>query len=128
MFKDSHIYFRIRKGEAQITHVESGQSETRACDALAHPRTLMGDFYEIESCLKELVKQVVPKSLLSSAPIAIVQLLDASEGDYTNVEIRAFREAVLGAGAKRVFFPESKLFLSASEIKNKKFVELRNNV
>ncbi len=126
MFKDNHIYIRFKKGEVQITHVESDTSQTKVCSALSHPRTLMGDFYEIERCLKELVKQVVPKSLFALTPIAIVQLLDVSEGDYTNVEIRAFREAALGAGARRVYFPDSKLPLSSSDIKNKNFVELSN--
>lgn len=126
MFKDSHIYIRFKKGEVQITHVESDNSQTKMCSALSHPRTLMGEFYEIEACLKELVKQVVPKSLFALAPVAVVQLLEVSEGGYTNVEIRAFREAVLGAGARRVYFPESKLPLSSSDIKNKNFVELSN--
>ncbi|PKF48936.1 hypothetical protein [Enterovibrio nigricans] len=124
MLKSNHIYYRINKGKVQATHVESGKVVTKICAALAHPRTLMGDFFEIEKCLKEISTELLPKTLFSLAPIAVVQLLETSEGGYTNVEVRAFREAALGAGARRVFFPESTSMLSPSEITNLGFEEL----
>ncbi|MBO0154602.1 MULTISPECIES: hypothetical protein [Vibrio] len=126
MFKSTHIYYRFKKGEVQATHVESGKVVNKTCSALAHSRTLMGDFFEIERCLKDISAELLPKTLFSLSPIAIVQLLEASEGGYTNVEIRAFREAILGTGARRVYFPESKSVLSSSEIKGLSFRELPN--
>ncbi|HHC6693706.1 hypothetical protein CGJ04_23045 [Vibrio parahaemolyticus] len=126
MFKSTHVYYRFKRGEVQATHLESGKAVNKICPALAHPRTLMGDFYEIEKCLKDISAELLPKTLFSFSPIAIVQLLETSEGGYTNVEIRAFREAVLGTGARRVYFPESQSVLSLSEIKSLSFRELLN--
>ncbi|MEF1164590.1 hypothetical protein QTO13_25505, partial [Vibrio parahaemolyticus] len=89
VFKSTHVYYRFKKGEVQATHVESGKAVNKICSALAHPRTLMGDFFEIEKCLKDISAELLPKTLFSSSPIAIVQLLEVSEGGYTNVEVRA---------------------------------------
>ncbi|KXF81918.1 hypothetical protein [Enterovibrio coralii] len=126
MFKKSHIYFRIQKGEVHVSQVESGNSAKKFCTALSHPRTLMGDFFAIESCFKEAFTEVMPKSWLSLSPIAIVQLLETYDGGYTNVEIKAFREAVLGAGARQVFFADSNDVLSPSDIQNRNFNELKS--
>lgn len=105
MFKSTHIYYRVKKGQVHATHVESGKVVYKSCSALAHPRTLMGDFFDVEKCFKDISAELLPRTLFSLSPIAIVQLLETSEGGYTNVEIRAFLEAALGAGARRVFSP-----------------------
>lgn len=37
------------------------------------------------------------------APIVLAHLIPQVEGGYTNVELRAFREAMVGAGAAQVY-------------------------
>ncbi|HAT8493074.1 TPA: hypothetical protein RQK84_004165 [Vibrio vulnificus] len=126
MFKKNHIHVQFKTGEVKVTHLETDKCIIRACSALAHPRTLMGDFFAIESCLKEILADLLPKKSFSLAPIAIVQFLEKTDGGVTNVEIRAFREAILGAGSKQVYFPESAKSMSKTELKGLKFSQLAN--
>ena len=121
MFRRNHIYYRFKKGEVTATHIETNQSATKLCQALSHPRTLMGDFYQLEACVTELTKQVFSKSIFDKPPIVIIQLFGVSEGGYTNVEIRAFQEVMHRSKVKRVYFADSTELLSAADIKNNNF-------
>jgi hypothetical protein len=118
-----HLYYQVKKGEVTVTSLEDGKSITRACSALNHPRTLMGNFMEIEDCFKSIAKELAPRRFLLQAPIAVVHLLESVEGGYTNVEIRAFREAALGAGARDTFMPSNKSKLSETQILSRDFAE-----
>lgn len=124
MFKKSHIYFQVRSGSITATHTESGQSITDHCAGLSHPRSLMGNFLVVESCMKELVSKLLPRSFLSVAPLGVVQLMEKSEGGYTDVEIRAFQEAALGAGCRQVLFVDSATPLSNQDVIDRNFNEL----
>ncbi len=126
VFKRNHIHIQFKTGEVKVTHLETDKCIIRTCSALDHPRTLMGDFFAIESCLKEICADLLPKKSFSLAPIAIVQFLDKTDGGVTNVEIRAFREAILGSGSRQVYFPESQKPMSKSELKELKFSQLAN--
>ncbi len=126
MFKKNHIHVQFKTGEVKATHLETDKCIIRTCSALGHPRTLMGDFFVIESCLKEIWADLLPKKSFSLAPIAIVQFIDKTNGGVTNVEIRAFREAILGAGSRQVYFPESMKPMSKSELMGLKFNQLAN--
>ncbi len=122
MFRNNHIHYQFKKGEVTATHLEKNKSITKQCEALAHPRTLMGNFYEIDHCVSTLSKAVFSKSLFDKAPIAIVQLFGTSEGGYTNVELRAFSEVMRGVGVCSVYFPDTELLLSSEDIINKNFI------
>lgn len=124
MFKKNHIHFQFRRGEVKITHIETDKFLVRTCAALAHPRTLMGDFFAIEGCLKEALAELLPRKSFSLAPIGIAQFLDMTEGGMTNVEIRAFREAILGAGTRQVYFPNSTEIMSKSQLLDLNFKQL----
>ncbi|KNA60759.1 hypothetical protein B2J71_18540 [Vibrio cholerae] len=126
VFKKNHIHIQFKTGEVKVTHLETDKCIIRTCSALTHPRTLMGDFFAIESCLKEIWADLLPRKSFSLAPIAIVQFLDKTEGGVTNVEVRAFREAILGAGSRQVYFPESQKPMSKSELIGLKFSQLAN--
>ncbi|OOE43334.1 MULTISPECIES: hypothetical protein [Salinivibrio] len=124
MFKKNHVHLQIKKGEVKATHLETDSSIVRTCAALSHPRTLMGEFFAIERCLKEVLDELLPKSIFSLSPIAIVQFIEKIEGGITNVEVRAFREATLGAGARHVFFAESSTPISKSQLLNFNFKQI----
>ncbi|SDH60320.1 hypothetical protein SAMN04488136_12130 [Vibrio xiamenensis] len=121
MFRRNHIYYRFTKGEVTATHIETNQSATKLCPALSHPRTLMGDFYQLEACVIELTKQVFSKSIFDKPPIVIIQLFGVSEGGYTNVEIRAFKEVMYRSKVKKVCFADTEELLSAVEITTNRF-------
>lgn len=118
-----HLYYQIKKGQVTVTFLEADKSITKSCSALNHPRTLMGDFMEIEACFKSIVKELAPRRFLLQDPTAIVHLLESVEGGFTNVEIRAFREAAFGAGAREIFVPNNTEKLSKSQILSRDFTQ-----
>ena len=69
----------------------------------AHPRTLVSDFTAAEQLLKYQLRRVLKPSIWRPAPCVVMHPIGRSEGGYTQVERRAFREMALGAGASQVF-------------------------
>lgn len=116
-----HLYYQVTRGQVIATYIEGNKSITRSCHALNHPRTLMGEFMEIQDCFKRIAKELAPKRFYLKDPIAVVHLLETVEGGYTNVEVRAFKEAAFGAGAKQIFMPSSDTKLSESQILKRDF-------
>lgn len=68
----------------------------------AHPRSLVSDFTVAEQLLKAVIRQMQGRSLLSFAPKIVMHPLGEPAGGFTQVEIRAFHELALGAGASTV--------------------------
>jgi len=95
-------------GKAKVLAVGSaaraaaGEPDTEIVNAFAHPRSLISDFTVAELVLKNFVSRARGNSLLQPNPIAIVHPLGQHEGGLTQVELRAFRELALGAGASEV--------------------------
>ena len=91
---------------AQI--VKTNERATVLSSALAHPRSLMGDYNEVEKSFKQLLAQLGFSRWYMRKPWALVHLIPHVEGGYTNVELRAFQEAMLGAGCESVFMLDYK--------------------
>jgi rod shape-determining protein MreB and related proteins len=68
----------------------------------AHPRSMVSDFTAAEQVLKQQLRRVLGSSLLSIAPRVVIHPLGDPAGGFTQVELRAFREMALGAGASEV--------------------------
>jgi rod shape-determining protein MreB len=68
----------------------------------SHPRTMMSDFTAGEQVLKAFVKKLPKRNALSPSPRVVLHLQADPAGGFTQVEIRAFREMVLGTGASEV--------------------------
>ena len=68
-----------------------------------HPRTLIANFTVAEQTLRHFLKLVLPRSFFSVSPIVIIHPQSMLEGGLTQIEIRAFAELALGAGARKVF-------------------------
>lgn len=124
IFNKAMLYLEVRKGNIKATELTSNKTVIRGSDALAHPRSLMGDFLGVASCFKNIVNELCPKTFLSGPTTIFVHLLENSEGGFTNVEIRAFKEAALGAGGQVIKFPNSLTLLSKEELLNGEFTEL----
>ena len=92
------IYALVSAGQIDARIVGSGVSATVKCAALENPRTLMGNFEEIESALGELVAELRALQRMWLRPKILVHLLPEFDGGYTDVELRAFREAGASAG------------------------------
>ena len=76
---------------------------SRIVNPFGHPRSLVSDFTLAEQLLKYQVRQAMEKSFLALAPTIIMHPLGDPAGGFTQVELRAFREMAMGAGAAKVF-------------------------
>jgi hypothetical protein len=97
------VYVQVSAGSLAAELVGEMQRTTVTCPALAHPRTLMGDFTAVEAAMREALEKIGLRKWYSRAPITLTHLLPKVDGGYTNVELRAFREAAIGAGAARSY-------------------------
>jgi rod shape-determining protein MreB and related proteins len=68
----------------------------------AHPRSLVSDFYTAEVLIKHLLKNLLASSLFAISPRIVMHPLGSPEGGFTQVELRAFKEMALAAGASEV--------------------------
>lgn len=124
MFEKSFIYLEVRQGYIKATELNSRKEVTKSCDGLSHPRTLMGDFVAIEACIKSIVNEMAPKSFMRGPITVFVHLLERAEGGFTNVEVRAFKEAALGAGAHMAKLPNHLSPLTKEQLLAGNFSEL----
>jgi hypothetical protein len=109
------VYFQVTAGAITAELVSDGSTVTLACSALTHPRTLMGEFTSVQTTMKEALVRLGLCSWFKRAPITLTHLIPQVEGGYTNVELRAFREAALGAGSAQAYLLADHAPLSTSE-------------
>ncbi len=108
MVRSRFVYFQVTRGKATASiepHLERATELTKALD---HPRTLMGDFPGVEAAFKNLLQKLGLRAWYSRKPVALVHLPDPVDGGYTLVEMRAFREAAIGAGCASVWLLDSR--------------------
>lgn len=109
------VYIKVSVGSLTAEVVGQANSVTVQCHALAHPRTLMGEFTEVQDAMKSALEQLGLLPWYKRAPISLTHLLPKVEGGYTNVELRAFREAALGAGSAHAYLLKDHPPLSTSD-------------
>jgi hypothetical protein len=133
-FSRTLIYVQIHPGYF-IARI-SGQSRNvkRDCQGLIHPRTLAGSFRLISHSVRELFKELKIPFPWFGRPDVLMHLFADPEGGYTDIELRAFREAMVNAGAGDVFlctdgrlppFSDSALESALSNAGTKKFAATR---
>ena len=82
---------------------KKGMQNVEVVNGFKHPRTLLADFTVASETLKYSMRMLMSKSLFAPSPVVIFQPLEADEGGYTQVEIRAFEELCIRAGARKVY-------------------------
>jgi hypothetical protein len=120
-WKRKHVYLQVTRNEVRAKELLSGEVARTKCDALSHPRMLMGDFFGVEKCFSEIATKLAKKGFLRPAPTIYVHLLEKIDGGVTNIEARAFREAAISAGAAEVHIPNSERPLTDEQLLNKRF-------
>lgn len=65
-----------------------------------HPRQLVANFLKAQKVLQHAVRIAIGEHLFSPSPRVVLQPMEKLEGGLTDVEIRAFRELCLSAGAR----------------------------
>lgn len=100
MFRRKVIYVQVYSGYFIVRLMGEDRSIRKECAALAHPRTLAGDFNQIQAVLASAFREVWSLQMSVFKPHALIHLVPKVEGGYTNIELRAFKDAAEGAGAK----------------------------
>ncbi|CAN7535152.1 rod shape-determining protein [Pseudorhodoferax sp. LjRoot39] len=86
-------------GFGAAARLRAAEPSVEIVNPFGHPRSLVSDFTVAEQLLKAVIRRVEGASLLSLAPRVVMHPLGDPAGGFTQVEIRAFHEMALGAGA-----------------------------
>ena len=108
------LQVETRKNGAKDVTAFGNKAYLNPLNPFSHPRALLNDFFIGERLLQEIVKKLVGKKFIS--PAIIIHPMEKTEGGLTMIEIRAFREMALGAGARDVAIYQGKSTLEASAI------------
>ncbi|MCW8127350.1 rod shape-determining protein [Microbulbifer halophilus] len=74
--------------------------DTRVVNPFSHPRSLLRDFAAAEKLLQHTFRELLGNTLLAPSPLVVLHPMEKTLGGLTDIEIRAFRELGLGAGAR----------------------------
>jgi len=97
-----------------------------AINPFSHPRVLFSDFNVGEKLLQLIFNKILGGHFFSPSPAVVIHPMEKTEGGLTLIEIRAFRELGLGAGARDVVVYQGKP-LHLETINFKKLSEEHDN-
>lgn len=89
-------------GVGSEARIHASERSVEIVNPFGHPRSLVSDFTVGEHLLKAVIARVNGRSVLSVSPRVVMHPLGDPAGGFTQVEIRAFHEMALGAGASEV--------------------------
>ena len=89
------------KNKIRVTKF-GNEAGTNAVNPFSHPRVLLSDFGVGEKLLQLIFNRMLDNHFFSPQPAVVIHPMVKTEGGLTDVEIRAFRELCLGAGARDV--------------------------
>ena len=81
---------------------QRGKPKIELANPFDHPRLLLSDCECAEAYLKRVFRPLCHNGLFTPAPRVLLQPMEKLEGGITQIEHRALREVVLGAGAAQV--------------------------
>jgi len=78
-------------------------NEFKVSNPFKHPRSFIGDFLQAEKLLQMAFRKIHSDTgMLVPSPRVIVHQLEKTEGGLSQLEVRALRELILGAGGREV--------------------------
>ena len=89
-------------GFGSEARLRSTEPSVEVVNPFGHPRSLISDFTVGEQLLKLMLARVNSSSGLVVPPRVVMHPLGDPAGGFTQVEIRAFHEMAIGAGASEV--------------------------
>ena len=90
---------KVILGAGAQARLASASEPAQIIQPFAHPRSLVSDFASAEALIRIQLQRVLGKGWLRVAPSVVMHPLGNPDGGFTQVELRAFREMALGAGA-----------------------------
>ena len=97
------IYIKVYKGYIEARTYGENNEKVFYSSGLSHPRSLADNFIEVETTFKQALSEQPDKWFGLIKPTVLVHLVPKVEGGYTQAELRFFREAAQGAGARKVY-------------------------
>ncbi|MBT6050027.1 MAG: hypothetical protein HOG49_24785 [Candidatus Scalindua sp.] len=102
------VYIKVFKGYIEARTYGKNNEKKFNSNGLSHPRSLAGNYEEVETAFKKVLSEQ-PKMLLGLiTPNVLIHLIPKMEGGYTSTEIRFFREAAKSGGARKVYLMTDK--------------------
>ena len=90
---------KVILGAGAQARLASASEPAQLIQPFAHPRSLVSDFASAQALIRIQLQRVLGKGWLRVAPSVVMHPLGNPDGGFTQVELRAFREMALGAGA-----------------------------
>ena len=90
---------KVILGAGAEARLASASEPAQLIQPFAHPRSLVSDFASAEALIRIQLQRVLGKGWLRVAPSVVMHPLGNPDGGFTQVELRAFREMAMGAGA-----------------------------
>lgn len=90
---------KVILGAGAQARLASASEPAQLIQPFAHPRSLVSDFASAEALIRLQLQRVLGKGWLRVAPSVVMHPLGNPDGGFTQVELRAFREMAMGAGA-----------------------------
>lgn len=81
-------------------------ADVEVINPFSHPRLLVSDFERAEKLLMYGIRSVFPDVFLPPKPLVVIHPRDKLEGGIAYVECIAYKELILGAGAREVHIHE----------------------
>ena len=93
---------KVILGAGAEARVAAASEPAQLIQPFAHPRSMVSDFASAEALIRVQLQRALGKGWLRVAPSVVIHPLGNPDGGFTQVELRAFREMALGAGASTV--------------------------
>jgi len=97
------IYIKVFKGYLEARTANKNNTQKFYSSGLNHPRSLAGDFPEVEKAFKEAISKQPKIYWGLIRPSVLIHLVPEAEGGYTMLEKKFFREAAFGGGARKIY-------------------------
>ena len=89
-------------GFGKEARLHGSAPSVKIINPFGHPRSLASDFTDGEQLLKAFVRRLRGNSIFAVSPRVVMHLMGEPSGGFTQIEVRAFREMAMGAGASKV--------------------------
>jgi rod shape-determining protein MreB len=89
-------------GVGKEARLHQSAHSVQIVNPFSHPRSMVSDFTVGEKTLKAFLQRMKINSFLAPAPKVVMHLMGEPAGGFTQVEVRAFHEMAVGAGASQV--------------------------
>ena len=96
------IYIKVFKGYIEARTANKNNAEKFYSSGLNHPRSLAGDFYDVEKTFREAISKQPKVYFGLIRPAVLIHLIPEAEGGYTMLERKFFQEAAIGGGARKI--------------------------